>query len=81
MKKVRKIFKDSQSKSEPHLTEYTKDKQIKNYFKILDAVINSDFRINILIVNNEEALSSASKLDLIIEELRNLFYIKIPERH
>ncbi|KIO55495.1 hypothetical protein B4065_3958 [Caldibacillus thermoamylovorans] len=33
-----------------------------------------------MIVNNEVALRSAEKIELNTEELRELFYIKIPER-
>jgi hypothetical protein len=80
VKKVRDIFKNSQSKSELHFTEYTKDRHIKKYFQTLHTVINENIRINILIVNNEDALASASNIGLTTQELRNLFYIKIPER-
>ncbi|WP_066188340.1 DUF3800 domain-containing protein [Gracilibacillus timonensis] len=80
VKIIRKIYIDNHSKSELHFTKYTKDTNIKKYFKTLNAVITSELRINILIVNNEDALSSAARLGLNTEELRNLFYIKIPER-
>jgi hypothetical protein len=80
VKKVREIFKKSQSTSELHFTEYTKDRHIKKYFQTLHTVINENIRINILIVNNEDALSSAANIGLTTQELRNLFYIKIPER-
>lgn len=80
VKKVRKIFNKCGSKSELHFTEYTKDRHIKKYFQTLHTVINENIRINILIVNNEDALSSAAKIGLTTQELRSLFYIKIPER-
>lgn len=80
VKKVRRIYKENSSKGELHFTEYTKDTHIKKYFQVLHTVINEDLRINILIVNNEKALASASKIGLSSQELRNLFYIKIPER-
>lgn len=80
VKKVREIYKQSDSNSELHFTEYTKDRHIKKYFQTLHTVINEDIRINILIVNNEDALASATKIGLTTQELRNLFYIKIPER-
>ncbi|MGG3690287.1 hypothetical protein ABEU88_13950, partial [Caldifermentibacillus hisashii] len=80
VKKVYAINKENNSKSELHFREYTKDRHIKKYFKTLHTVINENVRINILIVNNEVALRSAEKIELNTEELRELFYIKIPER-
>lgn len=80
VKKVRDIYKKNNSLSELHFTEYNKDRNIKKYFQTLDAVINEDIQINILIVNNEDALASANNIGLTITELRELFYIKIPER-
>ncbi|GLO68374.1 MULTISPECIES: DUF3800 domain-containing protein [Oceanobacillus] len=80
VKEVRKIYVDHRSKSELHFTDYRKDANIIKYFKTLNTVLKSDLRINILIVNNEDALASADRLGLNTEELRNLFYIKIPER-
>lgn len=80
VKKVNQINKESKSKSELHFREYTKDRHIKKYFKTLHTVINENIRINILIVNNEDAFKSSSKIKLNTEELRELFYIKIPER-
>ncbi|RYG71626.1 hypothetical protein EU245_13565 [Lentibacillus lipolyticus] len=80
VKKVREIFKNTHSNSELHFAEYTKDRHIKKYFQTLDTVINEDIRMNILIVNNEDALNSAANIGLTAQELRSLFYIKIPER-
>jgi hypothetical protein len=80
VKKVRKIYKNCGSVSELHFTEYTKDKNLLKYFQTLHTVINENIQINILIVNNEDALSSANKIGLSTRELRELFYIKIPER-
>ncbi|MGY3716918.1 DUF3800 domain-containing protein [Sutcliffiella cohnii] len=80
VKKVIQINKDINSKSELHFREYTKDRHILKYFKTLHTVINQNIRLNILIVNNEDAFNSASKIELNTEELRELFYIKIPER-
>ncbi|MGP7815714.1 DUF3800 domain-containing protein [Niallia sp. 01092] len=80
VKQIRKIYKKSQSNRELHFREYTKDTHIKKYFQTLHTVINENIRINILIVNNEDAFSAADKIGLSATELRNLFYIKIPER-
>lgn len=80
VKKTRDIYKKNKSTSELHFAEYNKDRHIKKYFQILNHVIHEPLRINILIVNNEVALSSAANIGLTTKELRNLFYIKIPER-
>ncbi|USK62440.1 DUF3800 domain-containing protein [Peribacillus asahii] len=80
VKKVNDVFKKLNSKSELHFREYTKDTNIKKYFQTLHTVINENIRLNILIVNNEDAFASANNIGLTTPELRNLFYIKIPER-
>ncbi|OIK04301.1 DUF3800 domain-containing protein [Bacillus sp. MUM 13] len=80
VKKTKSIYKKFNSKSELHFAEYNKDRNIKKYFQVLNHVINEELRINILIVNNLDALAAAEKIGLTTKELRNLFYIKIPER-
>ena len=80
VRKVRNIFKQCKSFSELHFREYTKDNHVKKYFQTLHTVINEDVKINILIVNNKDALYAAQRIGLTTPELRNLFYIKIPER-
>ncbi|MBW7651704.1 DUF3800 domain-containing protein [Anoxybacillus sp. ST4] len=80
VRKVRDIFKQCKSFSELHFREYTKDNHVKKYFQTLHTVINEDVKINILIVNNKDALYAAQRIGLTTTELRNLFYIKIPER-
>ncbi|WP_338754938.1 DUF3800 domain-containing protein [Bacillus sp. FJAT-52991] len=79
-KEVLKIFKEINSKSELHFTEYTHDKHVKKYFKVLNQVINEDISINLLIVDNEDAAKVASQMNISLTELRSLFYVKIPER-
>lgn len=80
VKRVQDIYKIANSNSELHFREYTKDRNIKKYFRTLHTVINENVKINILIVNNEDAFASAAKLGMSSSDLRNLFYIKIPER-
>lgn len=80
VKKVYEIYKQCDSREELHFREYRKDTHLKKYFLTLHTVINENIRINILIVNNEMAYKSADRIGLNGEELRNLFYIKIPER-
>ncbi|OKO93515.1 DUF3800 domain-containing protein [Geobacillus proteiniphilus] len=80
VKQVRNIFKQCNSFSELHFREYTKDNLVKKYFQTLHTVINENVQINILTVNNKDALYAAQRIGLTTTELRNLFYIKIPER-
>lgn len=79
VKDIRKIYKFNKSKSELHFNEY-KAGYISKYFQVLDYVINQDISINILVLNNNEADTVASNMKLNITELRDLFYVKIPER-
>ncbi|QGG47394.1 DUF3800 domain-containing protein [Heliorestis convoluta] len=80
VKKVARIYKENNSKSELHFTAYKSDNSVKKYFQVLHSVLQEDIRINILIVNNNDALKAASNIGLSPKELRSLFYIKIPER-
>lgn len=77
---VRDIYKTLGTRSELHFREYTHDKHVKKYFKILNHVINQEVNINIIIVDNIDAKEISQQMNLSIMELRNLFYIKIPER-
>ncbi|MEK5468539.1 DUF3800 domain-containing protein [Paenibacillus sp. FSL M7-0896] len=77
---VQRIYDELGTKSELHFREYNHDQYLKKYFKALHYIINQDININILIVSNTEAHSIARQLNLTMMELRNLFYIKIPER-
>jgi hypothetical protein len=77
---VQGIFEELGSQSELHFREYKDDRHLKKYFKVLNHIINEEINLNLLVVNNTEAQSIAQQLDLTTMELRNLFYIKIPER-
>ncbi|MEC0208058.1 DUF3800 domain-containing protein [Paenibacillus ehimensis] len=79
-KTIQNMYEELGTKSELHFREYNHDQHLKKYFKVLNYIINQDVNINILIVNNTEAYSIATQLNLTMMELRNLFYIKIPER-
>lgn len=79
-KVVNNIYRDLNTKSELHFREYNHDQYLKKYFKVLHHVINQDVNINILIVSNAEAQAIANQMNLSMMELRELFYIKIPER-
>lgn len=77
---IQRMYEEMNTKSELHFREYNHDQYVKKYFKVLHYIINQDVNINIFIVNNREARSIAGQLHLTMMELRNLFYIKIPER-
>jgi hypothetical protein len=77
---IQRMYEEMNTKSELHFREYNHDQHLKKYFKVLHYILNQDVNINIFIVNNGEAHSVARQLNLTIMELRNLFYIKIPER-
>lgn len=77
---IRVIMDSVGSTSELHFVNYKKDTHIKKYFTILSYLLSQDFLINIFIVNNEQAKVTAEKMNINIKKLRELFYVKIPER-
>ncbi|MDK6863252.1 MULTISPECIES: DUF3800 domain-containing protein [Nosocomiicoccus] len=68
------------SKSELHFVNYTNDDKFIKYFEVISYVLNQDIKINIMIVDNNDAKEIAEKMNISIVELRELFYVKIPER-
>lgn len=77
---VKKILKLNNKTSEFHFTRYKNDRSIAPYFQLLHHIINSKVRLNLFIVDNDQALKMAEKRNISTSELRSLFYIKIPER-
>ncbi|QDH21403.1 DUF3800 domain-containing protein [Saccharibacillus brassicae] len=77
---IQRMYEEMSTKSELHFREYNHDQYLKKYFKVLHYIINQNVNINIFIVDNTKAHSIAQELNLTMMELRNLFYIKIPER-
>ncbi|MCG0050439.1 DUF3800 domain-containing protein [Priestia aryabhattai] len=77
---IEKIFADLRTSSELHFVKYTKDTNIKKYFKVLNYLMEQDFCINIFIVNNDQAKITADKMNVDLSIMRSLFYVKIPER-
>lgn len=69
-----------ESKSEMHFTKYNKDTYFGKYFNSLNYVIKQDINLNIMIVNNDDAKIMSQIMGVTTKELRNLFYVKIPER-
>ncbi|EOS7863826.1 hypothetical protein EFL14_RS14480, partial [Enterococcus hirae] len=53
---------------------------LKKYFRIIDMLLKQDISINIYILNNKEYISFGKELGLDITELKEYFYVKIPER-
>lgn len=77
---ISKILRLTAKKSEFHFTEYKNDKNIAPYLYCLQHFIKTNFQINIFVVDNDIAMNFARTADISITELRNLFYVKIPER-
>jgi hypothetical protein len=74
------IYNSLNTTSEMHFREYKDDKHIKKYFRTLNYVLGQNVNINIFIVNNLDAKNTAEKMNVDLTELRQLFYVKIPER-
>lgn len=77
---LKQVNKDTESKNEMHFVDYTSDTNFEKYFKSLCHVINEEISINIMIVNNEDAKKIADTMAITMMQLRELFYVKIPER-
>lgn len=77
---VKKILKLNNKKSEFHFTQYNNDRAITPYFQLLHHIVNSKVRLNLFIVDNDQALKMAERRNISTTDLRSLFYIKIPER-
>lgn len=77
---INKILRITGKKSEYHFTEYKNDKDIAPYIYCLHHFIKTNLQINIFVVDNAIAFNFARNADITVTELRNLFYVKIPER-
>src|SRR5699024_8659176 len=81
IKSIEEINKQIKTKNEMHFLEYTSDTNFVKYFKTLNEIINQDISINIMIVNNEHAKKIADRMAVTMTQLRELLYVKLPERH
>ncbi|MCX0386933.1 hypothetical protein LI053_15945 [Clostridium perfringens] len=72
------IVEDRNISYEIHFSKF-KLNHIDGYLEVLRFVLNES-RSNIYMVNCEHALSLGKKIDLNTENIRKLFYIKLPER-
>lgn len=79
-KYVKEFYKSLHTDHEMHFVDYTSDAQFEKYFRTMNYVINQDININLMIVNKKDALHTAKQMGISILELRELFYVKIPER-
>lgn len=77
---MQKINEKLNTKSEMHFVNYTSDTNFEKYFRMLSYVLEQDVKINLMIVNKEDARNIADKMNISMSELRELFYVKIPER-
>lgn len=75
---LNKLFKERNIGYELHFSQFKLNK-IEDYTAIFKYALNNA-KTNIFMVNCHDALSLAEKIDINIENLRRLFYIKIPER-
>lgn len=76
---ISRICTEIGSKSELHFNKYNAG-DLKKYFRIIDMLLKQDISINIYILNNKEYISFGKELGLNITELKEYFYVKIPER-
>lgn len=68
------------SSSEMHFVDYTQDTNFGKYFKALNFILAQPIQLNLFIVNKQEAEQLTADMSVSMEELRELFYVKIPER-
>lgn len=80
IEKINNINSVLATKSELHFVDYTSDTHFEKYFKVLDFVVQQDIKINILIVNKKDAKGISEAMEISLTDLRELFYVKIPER-
>lgn len=76
---ISRIYTEIRSQSELHFNKYNSS-SLKKYFRIIDMLLKQDISINIYILNNKEYISFGNELGLNVKELKEYFYVKIPER-
>lgn len=79
-KDVNNILNRLNSKHELHFVTYTSDSDIKKYFQVLDYLMGADIHMKLFLVDNQQAQNTATKMKISMSKLRDLFYVKIPER-
>lgn len=68
------------SSSEMHFVNYSQDTNFEKYFKAMHFILTQPIQLNMMIVNKKEAEQLTSEMKISMEQLRSLFYVKIPER-
>lgn len=68
------------SSSEMHFVDYTQDTNFEKYFKAMNFILAQPIQLNLMFVNKKEAEQLTSEMAISMEQLRELFYVKIPER-
>lgn len=76
---IQKFKEELEFRKELHFSEFKQLGTIEYYLKIIKYALDK-IVCNIYILDNEFALDMSKKLEIQTEELRKLFYIKIPER-
>lgn len=78
--KINSLNEELGTQSELHFVDYTSDTHFEKYFRTLNYVLSQDVKINMMIVNKKDAKKIAEKMNVTLAQLRELFYVKIPER-
>lgn len=78
--KIEKFNQCLRTNSEMHFVEYNKDALFEKYFITMNYIVENDIQINLMMLKKSDATNSAKKMDITLLDLRNLFYVKIPER-
>ncbi|HHK5530400.1 TPA: DUF3800 domain-containing protein [Bacillus paranthracis] len=68
------------SNKELHFREYKDDKHVAKYYQVLQTIFEQDVNFNIFIVDNAQAFAITEEFKYTHQDLRKMFYIKIPER-
>lgn len=80
VKGIQQINKGLTTKSELHFVDYTSDTYFEKYFKILNYALEQEISINLMIIDKKSARQIANQMNISLTQLRELFYVKIPER-
>jgi hypothetical protein len=79
-KYISDLFVRLNSKSEMHFSRYKNDKHLFKYFHALNYLFQQDVRLNLFVVNISDAVNIAKQMDIPLKKMRELFYVKVPER-
>lgn len=80
IREIDEINKKLKTKSELHFVNYTNSDHFGKYFNVLNFILDQEVKLNMMIVNKRDAVHVADKMGINLVKLRELFYVKIPER-